>query len=264
MDIIAAHQQGMIEQLDAEVEALAGGPRDHVQRAIVLHHLYEHSKGGHAWTLAEARRSLRITSGLAKLESRIGRWPWTIRDSDHVRAALAELAAALGEEARARMKAAYRAYRLSATKALRGEAEASLPPCLLELLDQCHSSRRAGVTASPDAQDALADACEQLAADAADPDRLAAAWAGTEATALRRAAQRSLGPKALAAAKARDQRRGWARVEQELRAEPSMPSSFRTNPAQHFYALLLALAERRRKQWREEADREPGAVALAA
>ena len=52
MDIIAAHQQGLIEQLDAEVEALAGRPHDHSQRAIVLLHLYEHSKGGHGWALA--------------------------------------------------------------------------------------------------------------------------------------------------------------------------------------------------------------------
>ena len=42
MDIIAAHRQGLIEQLDDEVAALAGRGRDHAQRAVVLHHLYDH------------------------------------------------------------------------------------------------------------------------------------------------------------------------------------------------------------------------------
>ena len=50
MDIIAAHQQGLIEQLEEDVKALAGRLRDHGQRAVVLHHLYDHSRGIHGWT----------------------------------------------------------------------------------------------------------------------------------------------------------------------------------------------------------------------
>jgi hypothetical protein len=49
----------------------------------------------------------------------------------------------------------------------------------------------------------------------------------------------------------------------ELRADP-VAGFFRANPAQHFYALQHALAERRRRQWREACDREPDAFELAA
>ena len=41
-------------------------------------------------------------------------------------------------------------------------------------------------------------------------------------------------------------------------------SAFRANPAQHFYAMHRALAERRRQQWRELCDLDENAVALAA
>ena len=264
MDIIAAHQQGLIEQLDAEVEALAGRPHDHAQRAIVLHHFYEHSKGCHVWAIAEARRSLRISSGLARLEGRIARWHWTVRDPAACRAALDLLADALGEAARARTIAAYRAYRLSATKALRGEAEASLPPALLDACDDCHTARRARQTMTDEAHIALVEESEQLATDAVDLEKLVAAWAIIDATSIGRHARRVLGEKNFARARARDERKGWATVERKLRSDPLLPASFRANPAQHFYALQHALAERRRQQWRELCDREPDAVALAA
>jgi len=264
MDIIAAHQQGLIEQLDAEVEALAGRPRDHAQRAIVLHHLYEHSKGGHAWALAEARRALRIASGLARLEKRLARWNWTVRNPDGARHALDVLAHALGEAARLRTIAAYRAYRLSTTKALRGEAEARLPASLLEAFDECHAARREGLMMTTEALGLLSEESERLAEAAVDHGKLDAAWAAVESTGLGRSARRLLSEKSLARFKARDERRGWATVEPRLRNDPSLPVSFRANPAQHFYALQNALAERRRKQWREEADREPDAFELAA
>ncbi|HEY0629260.1 MAG TPA: hypothetical protein VGD23_08025, partial [Sphingomicrobium sp.] len=76
MSIIAAHQQGLIEQLEEDVRALSGRAGDHVQRAIVLHHLYDHSRGSHEWALAEARRQLRIARALAALDRRIERWGW--------------------------------------------------------------------------------------------------------------------------------------------------------------------------------------------
>ena len=264
MDIIAAHQHGLIEQLDAEVEALAGRPSDHAQRAIALHHLYEHSKGGHVWAIAEARRSLRIASGLALLERRIALWHWTLRDPAGCRPALGLLADALGEAARARTIAAYRAYRLSATKALRGEAEASLPLPLLDACDDCHSARRAGAAMSAEAQSAMVEESERLAANSVNVEKLTAAWAEIDATGIGRSARRLLGDKRLVRDKARDERKGWARAERQLRNDPSLPASFRANPAQHFYALQHALAERRRQQWRELCDREPDAVALAA
>ena len=264
MDIIAAHQQGLIEQLDAEVEALAGRPDDHAQRAIVLHHLYEHSKGGHSWALAEARRALRIASGLARIEKRLARWRWTVRDPDGARLAFDGLARTLGETGRARTIAAYRAYRLSATKALRGAAEASLPLSLIEALDACHSARRADHGMAAEAFGALAEESERLANAATDRASLDAAWAALGSAGLARSARRLLGDKVLFRHAVRDERKGWPRVERRLRYDPSLPDSFSANPAQHFYALQNALAERRRKQWRAEADREPHAFELAA
>jgi hypothetical protein len=264
MDIIAAHQQGLIEQLDDEVAALAGRGRDHSQRAVVLHHLYDHSGGSHGWALAEARREILISSGLAALKRKLGQWNWRGANRDQERVALEHLAHALGEAGRARTAAAYRAYRLSATKALRAEAEASLPPALLIAFDQCHAARRAGHQYAAEARLALADESERLADAAVDRAALDAAWTAIDASRLRRATHRLLGEPALAYVAARDERRGSAKVERLLLGEAALPASFRANPAQHFYALQQMLRERQRKQWREACDQEPDAFELAA
>jgi hypothetical protein len=264
MDIIAAHQQGLIEQLEDEVQALAGRARDHAQRAMVLHHLYDHSRGSHVWALAEARQSLWIASGIARLERRIARWGWTVPKRDQAAAALERLADALGEGAKAGMIAAYRSYRLSATKALRGEAEVNLPDALRDALDQCHHHRREGESLPANVSLVLIEESERLADAATDHEMLAEAWAMVETTGLRRAAKRLLGPKALSRRRARDERKGWVRIDGELRRDPALPAAFRANPAQHFYAMHRALAERRRQQWRELCDLEADSVALAA
>ena len=264
MDIIAAHQQGLIEQLDNEVQALGGRARDHAQRAMVLHHLYDHSRGSHVWALAEARRSLWIADGIARLERRISRWGWTVLKREMAEASLQELSEALGEAARSRMIAAYRAYRLSATKALRVEAEASLPEALLDALDQCHRFRREGERLPAEITQLLDEESERLADASVDHEALDRAWTLVEATGLGRSAKRLLGPKIFARRRAREERRGWARVEGELRSDPALPAAFRANPAQHFYALQRLLAERRRQHWRELCDLEADSVALAA
>ncbi len=264
MDIIAAHRQGLIEQLEIEVDALAGRPRDYAQRAVVLHHLYHHSRDQFVWALAEARRWLHVAAGLARLDRRLSHWGWTLRERERARAALDLLGAALGEESRARTIAAYRAYRMSATKPLRSEVEAFLPPALLNALDQCHRCRRAAEGVPTPVAASLFEAMEAMAEAAVDHDALAEAWSSIEATALNRVAKRLLGASALARRQARDERRGWARIECELRRDAILPDSFRANPAQHFYALQLALAERRHQQWRKLCDQEADAVALAA
>lgn len=264
MDIIAAHQHGLIEQLEEEVAALAGRPRDHGQRAVVLHHLYDHSRGSFEWALAESRRSLRIAAGLERLDKRLKRWGWLVSKRSQAVQALHQLASAIGEVSRARCVAAYRAYRLSAVPALQGEAEISLTAELLSALDQCHAARRAGEAMSPDAQKILNAECEALASAGCDNDALTMAWTAIAATGLGRLARRLLSDKALDRAAARDRKRGWSRVEQELRADERLPASFRANPAQHFYGLQQMMAERRRQQWREACDREPDAFELAA
>jgi hypothetical protein len=264
MDIISAHRDGLIEQLDEEVAALAGRRGDHAQRAVVLHHLYDHSRGSHLWALSEARRELRIAGGLAALRRRIARWSWFPRDRGAATEALNHLSEILGEMARLRTMAAYRAYRISSTPALRDAAAAMVEPSLLALFDEFHAARRAGTALSPEAQQMLAEASERVAAGAVDQDVLDRAWAAVGATGLKWAAKRVLGEKALARRAAKDERRGAARVEQLLRASPALPASFRANPAQHFYALQRMLLERRRQRWREACDREPDAFELAA
>jgi hypothetical protein len=264
MDIIAAHQQGLIEQLDEEVIALAGRARDHGQRAVVLHHLYDHSRGSHGWALAEARRAVRIAAGLASLRRKLGHWAWRAASRDQAIAALDLLSVALGEAAQVRTASAYRAYRLSATKALRLEAERSLSPNLLASLDQCHAARRSGDAISDEVRVMLAEESERLAEAAMDRTALDAAWAIIDVCRLRRPARALLGDLALARAALRDKRQGWARVERQLRNDPALPAAFRANPAQHFYALQHMLQERRKQQWREACDREPGAFELAA
>jgi hypothetical protein len=264
MDIIGAHRQGLIDQLDEEVAALAGQGRDHAQRAVVLHHLFDHSRGNHGWALAEARRTLRIAGGLDKLRRRLGRWGWLHGDRDRARDALDRLARALGEADRRRTINAYRAYRLSSAPALRDAAEACLGAALLELLDQCHAARRSGTSLSAEAQEELARLSDDFAGAGIDQDPIAAAWAAIRATGLNRAARRLLGDKALAHQAAKDMRRGPVIVEQALRADATLPQGFRANPAQHFYALQHQLRARRRQQWREACDREPDAFELAA
>jgi hypothetical protein len=264
MDIIAAHQQGLIEQLEEEVIALAGRARDHGQRAVVLHHLYNHSRGGHEWALAEARRAVRTSAGLTSLRRKLRRWAWRAASRDQAIAAFDLLSDALGEAAQVRTASAYRAYRSSATKALRTEAERCLPPILLASLDQCHAARRAGEALSVEVRIMLAEGSGLMADAAMDRAALDAAWAAIDASRLRRPARAVLGDPALARAAARDERQGWARVERQLRNDPALPPTFRANPAQHFYALQLMLQERRKQRWREACDREPDAFELAA
>ena len=262
MDIIAAHQQGLIEQLEDEVAAIAGRARDHCQRAIALHHLFDHSRGAHEWALAEARRELRIARRLQLLARKLDRWGWLHPRREETADALARLADALGQESRQRCAAAYLAYRLSATTALRSEAILRLPPALLEALDQCHEARRSGGTVTGIA--CLSEQSELQAEAATDAESMTAAWSDIGATWLGRAAMRLLSSRALSRAAARDRKRGWKGTERSVRNDPLLPGSFRANPAQHYYALQQALTERRRREWREACDREPDSFALAA
>jgi hypothetical protein len=264
MDIIAAHRQGLIEQLEEEVAALAGRPRDHVQRAVVLHHLYDHSRGALEWALIEARRELRIASGLNKLRQRLKRWGWLTRRRAMAAEALVQLADAIGHLSRSRCVAVHSAYRLSGVSTLHDEAEQILPQALLASLAHCHACRRAREAVAADAKQQLGGQCEELAARACADSQLEAAWAAIMAAGLGRAAQRLIGEKALDRAAARDRKHGMDRVERELRADVQLPAAFRANPAQHFYRMQLLMAEKRRQQWREACDQEPDAFELAA
>jgi hypothetical protein len=264
MDIIAAHQQGLIEKLAEEAAALAGRPKDFGQRTVVLHHLYDHSRGNHHWALAEARRELRIADGFDRLRRRLSRWGWLASRRERARVAVEALANALGKQSRDRCLAAYTAYRLAGAQSLLDEAERSLPAELLQALTACHSARRSGEAMVADALVSLFDGSDGFALADAPPEAVEAAWLAIDATALRREARRLLGSRALDRALARDRKRGWPKIDSALRQDQTLPAGFRANPAQHFYALQNVLAERRRQQWREECDREPDAFELAA
>ena len=88
MDIIAAHQQGLIEKLAEEAAALAGRAKDFGQRAVVLHHLYDHSRGHHQWALAEARRELHIAAAIETLRRKLRQWGWLAARRERARLAL--------------------------------------------------------------------------------------------------------------------------------------------------------------------------------
>ena len=264
MDIIAAHRQGLIEQLEEEVAALAGRPRDHVQRAVVLHHLYDHSRGALEWALIEARRELRIAIGLDELRQRLKRWGWLMRRRAMAAEALVQLADAMGQTSRSRCVAVHSAYRLSGVATLHDDAQQLLPQALLTCLAHCHACRRAREAVAAEVRQQLASQCEALAAGACGDVQLDAAWTAIIATGLGRRAQRLISEKALEHAAARDRKRGMDRVERELRADVRLPAAFRANPAQHFYRMQLLMVEKRRQQWREACDQEQDAFELAA
>lgn len=264
MDIISAHRQGLIEKLDEEAAALAGRPKDFAQRAVVLHHLYDHSGGNHDWALVEARDQLRTAAAIQQLRKRLARWGWLVVRRDRAQAALDVLAEALGRASQARCLSAYVAYRLSGIRPLQAEASDLIAPDLLACLTQCHSARRSRQLMAADQRHALFDLSETLAAASTDAAELDFGWNEISATGLKRAARRLLGQRAVARAVARDRKRGARRIERELRDDPHMPATFRANPAQHFYALQNVLAERRRQRWREACDQEPDAFELAA
>ena len=75
MDIIASHPDGLAEQLAHEAAGLAGRNRDAVQRAIVGHHLYQHSGGRHNFALIAAGAALALDRRLARMAKGAGRWP---------------------------------------------------------------------------------------------------------------------------------------------------------------------------------------------
>lgn len=250
MDIIAAHREGLTEKLDQECADLAGRARDFGQRAMVLHHLYDHSLCGHLWALVEARQQMATDRALQRLETKVNRWWRGAATRAAAAHGLSLLRTALGEEAARRTAAAYRAYRMAGTPALGDLLGGHLAADHAERLVALHASRREGKEIDGANAEALALAVE--ADIGRDPNgNCAAAWVMVDATMLGRAARRALRSVALEQQLARQRRRGWAKLEQELRDDPYLPAAFRANPAQHFYALQHGLAERRRKEWVE-------------
>lgn len=250
MDIIAAHRAGLTEKLDVECADLAGRACDFGQRAIVLHHLYDHSLGGHWWALVEAQRQLATDRALQRLERQTRRW-WRSRAScDAALCALMALRDALGREGARRTAAAYRAYRMAGTPALVDGLEGAMAPDHAGRLVAMHGQRREGRAIGADEAEALALAVERdVGADPAGA--VAAALDEVGRTYLGRPARRLLMPVRFEKVLARHRKRGWSKLERALREDPFLPAAFRANPAQHFFALQHGLADRRRKGWVE-------------
>ncbi|WP_324808501.1 hypothetical protein SH584_03170 [Sphingomonas sp. LY29] len=260
MDIIASHRDGLVAALDADAVALAGRPGDYAQRAMVLHHLYDHSLGGHRWALAEAVRSLVTAERIAAVERRLSGWAWTSGQRLHAREAFEALRNAIGQTSCRRTYEMYRAYRLTASAALRVEAEGVLAADLLKAHDACHAARRVGVSMAGSELSAFETLCAMSVGSLDGP---VTEWNEMAKTRLARAARPPLADASIEREVTRRLRRGWPQAERRLRVDPSLPAAFRANPAQHFYALQQALAQKRRQRWREEADRDD-AVSLAA
>ncbi|WP_037500911.1 hypothetical protein [Sphingomonas jaspsi] len=247
MDIIAAHRDGLTQKLDLECADLAGRARDFGQRAIVLHHLYDHSLGGHWWALLEAVRQMEIDRALQALEGKARAW-WRGRKSQETALeALAALRTALGDEQARRTAIAYRTYRMAGTPAL---ADALCDGEHARRLVDLHARRRDGEAIDPASAVSLVEAVE--ADIGSDPDgAVATAWAAVDATFVGKAARAALQRPTPEQLVARHAKKGWAKLERTLREDPFLPAAFRANPAQHFYALQHGLADRRRKEWVE-------------
>lgn len=248
MDIIAAHREGLTEKLDLECADLAGRPRDYGQRAIVLHHLYDHSLGGHYWALIEAVRQMEIDRAFQALEAKAAVWWRSRKAREAATSALRGLRDAIGREQARRTARAYGTYRMAGTpalaEALPGKHDADHAARLVDL----HALRREGQAFDVGAAEALAEAVELDVG--CDPEGLVAqAWVAVDATYIAKVARKALKRPPMELVIVRHRKRGWAKLERSLRQDPFLPAAFRANPAQHFYALQHGLAERRRKDW---------------
>jgi hypothetical protein len=263
MDIIASHQGGLIEQLEAEATALAGRACDSVQRAITCHHVADMLGLAHGYALLAAEASLALDEALARLERQAGRWRWSV--SRTARAELVERARVFAAAARRidgeRCAGVLMAYRLVATPGLGGEAKRRLDSEMLASLQAVQSTR--GET-DRDARRALFDAharwAEKMFGAAVDEAVAALGWPH--------------GPKAVRAVVAallipaaqleRAERRGLWRVEARLRKSKRMPEGFAANPAQAFFKLQRQIIERRRRGADVDQFSPDEAVKLAA
>ena len=253
MNIIASHQSGLAEQLEAEALALAGRGRDSAQRALVYHHVADMLGLAHGFALLAAHGALGLDAAVERLDQAARRAWWRLKRAE--RAALVERVAAFGETLRAidveRCSGVLMAYRLAATPGLGGEAGKRLDPGLLAAVRAVQSMRG---QADARARRALFDA-HQRWADALFGARLEKAVADLawplKARRLRQA---------IAAVQIPDryfqraERRGLHRIERALRRSNLMPGLFAANPAQAFFQLQRHVADRRRR----EADGELG------
>lgn len=245
MDIIASHQLGLIEQLEAEAVALVGRGRDCAQRAVVYHHVADMLGLAHGYALLAAEGALAINGAVEGMERQARRAYWRIKRSD--RQALALRVAAFGETLRAldaeRCAGLLMAYRLVATPGLSGEADRRLDRDLLAALRAAQSARgQADAGVRRNLFLAHQRWAELLFGERIEQAIAELGW--------------RLGPRAMRGAIEalripvdvydRADRGGLARVERQLRRARGLPARFAANPAQAFFKLQRDVADRRR------------------
>ena len=260
MDIIESHRLGLIEQFESEAVALAGGPRDAGQRALVCHHVADMLGLAHGYALLSAQGTLAIDEAVRGIARR-AQWSWWRLKRDE-RAALAGRIAAFGETLRAldaeRCAGVLTVYRLVATPSLAVEAERRLGGDLFVALGAAQATR--GQTDAAVRRDLFH--AHQRWAEALIGARLDAAvealgWPFSQRT-LRPAIE------ALRIPNKAYQRGALARCERRLRRSKRMPDGFAANPAQAFFQLQRQIVERRRRAAEGEDLSADDAVRLAA
>jgi hypothetical protein len=263
MDIIASHQSGLIEQLEAEAAALAGRTRDSVQRAITCHHVADLLGLSHGYALLAARGALALDEALVRLERQAKKWRWGRSRAE--RAALVERVATFAEVVRRidaeRCVGVLMAYRLIATPGLGGEAARRLDPDLLASLRAVLAGRG---EADGEARRGLFDAHQRWAEEtfgtAVGEAVAALQWPHVQAD-VRAVVSALLIP---TRDHDRAERRGLARIEARLRRSTRMPEGFAANPAQAFFKLQRQIIERRRRGPGSDELSPDEAVMLAA
>jgi hypothetical protein len=230
MDLISAHRDGLAAQLAAEAHGLAGRGGDHVQRAIVYHHLFDHSGGRHAYALLAAEGALAIEAALEAMRGAAKHALWRLRGPRRAAmiARIERFGEALAAIDAARCEAMWVAYR-----AAQHEATAALVPPALGGL------REGDGETLFKAHQAWAEERWGLEIEVA-LDGLA--WPLAPAPVA--AAVRALRIPVDRFAKAR--RQGLRKVEAGILADKRLPPKFAANPAHHYYILQRHMAERRR------------------
>ena len=232
MDLISAHRHGLGDQLREEAEGLTGRPQDDVQRAIVAHHLFDHSAGRHAYALFAAEAALGFEEALDALRTAAKRARWRIGRNRSVELlerveAFGAALAGIDAERCAAMWIAYRAAQHDATHAM-------VPAELAAL----HGGDARAIFA---AHQAWFEGRWGLALEAAI---VALDWP------LRAAPVTALleGLRIPATRLDKAERRGLRKAEAVLVADKRLPARFAANPAHHYYALQRAMAARRRDE----------------
>ncbi|MEQ7873081.1 hypothetical protein ABDK56_03625 [Sphingomonas sp. ASV193] len=236
MDLIASTRAGLVEQLGEEAAALAGSPRDLVQRAIAYHHLYDCSGGRHGYALLAGAGAVGLNPAVAAMKAAARRARWRIgREASEALVGRCDaFGAALAAIDRDRCQEMVVAYRLMHTPGLRDEALARLPAALVAAHagDEAHGLFAAHLGWFEERWGAEVDAATT-----------ALAWplkhkAAAVVTALLRVGQPAYD---------RAARKGWPHVEKTLLSDPAMPAGAARNPAQHYYAMQRMVCERRRQ-----------------